>query len=146
MQAKTSVFVAFALGAILASLPYTLASRTTMAQNAGPAQGQGFPPQGGGQGFPGQGGGQGFPGQGGQGFPGGGQFRMGAMVNSMTTSGDFLFAASGDTIYKIQISTMRIEGQTKLPQPQQPQFQGGQQQGGQQRRGQGGNIPPSSTK
>ncbi len=63
----------------------------------------------------------------------------------MTVAGDMLFAAAGDTIYKISISNMRIEGQVKIPQPQ-PQFQAGGGQGQQRRGGQqgGGNIPPSS--
>jgi len=123
MKGKSSIFVSFAIGAVLASLPYTLSNGKTIAQAAGPAvggqgfgggqQGGQFPPQGG----PGFGGGQaGFPGQ-------GQRFGMGAMVNSMTTTGEFLFASSGDTIYKIRISSMKIEGQTKLPATQ-PNFGG----------------------
>lgn len=111
MKAKSSVFVAFAIGAIVASLPYTLSSGRTNAQGAGPVR------QGGG-GQPGQpqpgfngGAGQGQFGQGQRPFAGQG----GPVVNSMTAAGDFLFVASGDTVYKIRIESMKIEGQTKLP-------------------------------
>ena len=77
------------------------------------------------------------------------------MVNNMTTSGNYLFASAGDTIYKISMSTMQIEGQVKIPQPRPQQFgQGGQGQGqgqnpprGGQARGNGngnGSIPPNN--
>lgn len=79
------------------------------------------------------------------------------MVSSMTISGNYLFAAAGDTIYKINIENMAIMGQAKLPQPRPQQFgQGGQGQGqgqnpprGGQARGNGngngnGNIPPNN--
>ena len=156
MKTKTSIFASFVVGAAIASLPYTLSSGKTFAQGAGPALagGQsGFPPQGG-QGFPGQGGQQGFPGQGGPGQPNQMQQMQMAMsiVQSMTSSGNFLFAASGDTIYKINMNSMQLEGQVKLPHPQnQPQNrQGGQGQvrgGANGRPGQGlggggGAIPP----
>lgn len=143
MKANSSVFVAFAVGAVLASLPYTLSTRSTLAQGAGPTgQAQG----GFGQGQPG------FAGQGG--FGQGQRFGLGQPgVTSMTTSGAFLFAASGDSIYKIKIDTMKIEGETKLPRPQfQPGignggggFGGGQGQG---RRGGGGGqqTPPTEKK
>lgn len=142
MKINSSMVASFVVGAILASLPYTLSSGKTVAQSAGPnqGQGQGFPPQQGGpQGFPGQGQGQG------QGF-GQGQQRFGGspMVNVMTTSESWLFAAAGDTIYKIEISSMKIVGQTKLPQPR-PQQDQGQNRGGAGRPGNGGggNIPPA---
>ena len=158
MKTKTSIFASFVVGAAIASLPYTLSSGKTFAQGAGPALagGQsGFPPQGG-QGFPGQGGQQGFPGQGGPGQPNQMQQMQMQMamstVQSMTSSGNFLFAASGDTIYKINMNSMQLEGQVKLPHPQnQPQNrQGGQGQvrgGANGRPGQGlggggGAIPP----
>lgn len=52
--------------------------------------------------------------------------RMQPGVTSMTTSGAYLFAAAGDTIYKIKIETMKVEGQTNLPRPQfQPGLGGG---------------------
>lgn len=149
MKVKSSIIASFVVGAILASLPYTLSSGKTLAQGAGPnnglGQGQGFPPQQGGPGFPGQGQGQGFPGQ-------GQQRPMGSpMVNSMTTAGNNLFVAAGDTIYKIDIDSMQIKGQTKLPAPR-PQQQGGPIGGqagrpgnpnGQGNRNNGGNIPPA---
>jgi hypothetical protein len=142
MKVNSPIIVAFVAGAVLASLPYTLSSGKTVAQGAGPVgQGQGFPPiQGGPQPAPP---GQGFPGQGGQ-----GQFRPnGVQVTSMTTSGQWLFASGGDTIYKIDMSSMQVMGQVRL-QPQRPQNQGGQNQGlgrgGSSRPGNGnGNIPPS---
>jgi hypothetical protein len=148
MKVNSSIVASFVIGAVVASLPYTLSGRKTLAQGAGPnqGQGQGFPPQQGGpQGFPGQG--QGQFGQG-QGF-GQGQQRIGAapMVNVMTTSESWLFASAGDTIYKIEISSMKIVGQTKLPQPR-PENQGnpgiGRNPGGSGRpRNGGGSIPPS---
>ena len=152
MKINSSIIASFVVGAVIASLPYTLSSGKTMAQGAGPnsgvGQGQGFPPQQG-QGFPGQG--QGFPGQGQQGFPGQGQQRpMGSpMVNSMTTSGNWLFVSAGDTIYKIAIDSMQITGQTKLPAPRPQQPQQGDRQiqrggGAPTRAGNGGgNIPPT---
>ena len=139
MKVNSSIVASFVVGAILASLPYTLSGGKTLAQGAGPnqGQGQGFPPQQGGpQGFPGQGQGQGF---------GQGQQRFGGspMVNSMTTAGNNLFAAAGDTIYKIDIDTMAIKGQTKLPAPR-PQQDQGQGRGSVIRPGNGGGgIPPS---
>ena len=138
MKVNSSIVVAFVVGAVLASLPYTLSSGKTVAQGAGPAQSQGFPPsQGGFQGGP-----QGVP----PGLPGQGRLGGQAMVNSMTTAGEFLFAASGDTIYKIRINNMQIEGQTRLPQNR-PQQGGvpGQNRGGAGRPGNSGgngNIPP----
>ncbi len=143
MKINSSIVASFVVGAIIAALPYTLSSGKTVAQGAGPnqgqGQGQGFPPQQGGpQGFPGQGQGQGF---------GQGQQRFGGspMVNSMTSAGNNLFVAAGDTIYKIEISSMKIVGQTKLPQPRPQQDQGqGQNRGGAGRPGNGGgSIPPS---
>ncbi len=147
MKVNSSIIASFVVGAIVASLPYTLSSGKTVAQGAGPnqgqGQGQGFPPQQGGpQGFPGQG--QGQFGQG-QGF-GQGQQRFGGspMVNSMTSAGNNLFVAAGDTIYKIDIDSMAIKGQTKLPQPR-PQQDQGQNRGGAGRPGNGGgSIPPSN--
>jgi hypothetical protein len=144
MKPTPSILVSFVVGAVIASLPYTLSAGKANAQGAGPAQGQGFPPpQGGGFG----GGVAGQPGN-----PGPGQFRYGGqpMVNSMTTSGNYLFAASGDTIYKIQIDTMSIIGQTRLPQSRQAGQQGGQgqnrNQNGRPQQGGGlsggGSIPP----
>jgi hypothetical protein len=139
MKVNSSIVASFVVGAIIASLPYTLSSGKTIAQNAGPnqGQGQGFPPQ--------QGGPQGFPGQG-QGQFGQGQQRFGGspMVNSMTSAGNNLFVAAGDTIYKIDIDTMVIKGQTKLPAPR-PQQDQGQNRGGAGRPGNGGggSIPPN---
>jgi hypothetical protein len=61
----------------------------------------------------------------------------------MVTSGSLLFAASGDTIYKIDINSMKVMGEAKLPAPR---FQPGNNPG--QRRTDlparaVGNIPPS---
>jgi hypothetical protein len=115
MKVNSSIIAAFVAGAIVASLPYTLSSGKTVAQGAGPAQGGGLGGGQAGQGFPRQG--QGLPGQ------GQGQFRQGQlpmngpMVNSMAASGNFLFASAGDTIFKIEVDSMRIVGQTKLPAP-----------------------------
>ena len=145
MKVNSSIIASFVVGAVIASLPYSLSSGKTVAQVAGPNQGQG-------QGGPGQlGGPQGFPGQGqgqfgqGQGQFGQGQQRFGGspMVNSMTTAGNNLFVAAGDTIYKIDIDSMAIKGQTKLPAPR-PQQDQGQNRGGAGRPGNGGgNIPPA---
>ena len=134
MKVNSSIVASFVVGVLLASLPYTLSSGKTVAQGAGPAQTGGFGgAQGGGQSFPGQGAGAG-PGFAGQGQ---GQFRPGGqMVNTMTTSGEFLFASAGDVIYKIRISNMSIEGQTRLPAPR------GQQQGGGQGQARAGGRPP----
>lgn len=149
MKVNSSIIAAFVAGAVVASLPYTLSSGKTVAQGAGPAQGGGF---GGGQAGGAQGG-QTLPGQ------GQGQFRQGQMpmngpmVNSMTTSGNMLFAAAGDTIYKIEMESMRIVGQAKLPAPRQGGGGGGQGQpraGSNPRPGQGlggggtGTPPPGS--
>ena len=61
-------------------------------------------------------------------------------VQSMTTSGNYLFAASGDTIYKINEDGMIIVGQVKLPRPQPQQPRQGQGQG----QGKGGGALDSS--
>jgi hypothetical protein len=134
MKAKSSIFVSFAVGAILASLPYTLSIGKANAQAAGPAQqggfnGQAVPPQGG------------FGGGGAFGGPG--QRFGGANVSSMVTSGSLLFAASGDTIYKIDINSMKVMGEAKLPAPRfQPGNNPGQRRTDQPARA-GGNIPPN---
>ena len=131
MKAKTSVLVSFVFGAALASLPYTLSMGHINAQGAGPI--------GGGGGIGGGGVATGRAPQGGFQQPGAGQrFPGQVMVNSMTTSGDHLFAAVGDTIYKIRIDTMRIEGQAILPMPRGQGGQGGFGGGAGGQGGQGG--------
>ena len=138
MKARTSVVASFVVGAAIASLPYTLSSRHTVAQGAGPAQ-----TQGGLGGFGGGNGGGGQAGGIGQGFPAQGRQIGSPAVTSMTASGEFLFAASGDSVYKIRISNMAIEGQTRLPAMRGPQG-GGQPTRANGRPPQGGgNIPPT---
>ena len=137
MKAKTSIIVSFVFGAAIASLPFTLNSGHTVAQGAGPAQSQG-----GVGGFGGGSAGVGQVGGSGQGFPAQNRQLGSTMVSTMTTSGEFLFASSGDVIYKIRMSNMAIEGQIRLPALR--GAQGGNQPAranGRASQG-GGNIPP----
>lgn len=138
MKAKSSIFVSFAVGAVLASLPYTLSLGKTQAQGAGPVQQGGF-----------GGATQAAPAQGGfaPGFAGQGQ-RFGMQnVSSMVTSGSLLFASSGDTIYKIDINSMKVIGEAKLPAPRfQPGANPGLRRNDQPPVRTGGNIPPDEKK
>ncbi|HLO98105.1 MAG TPA: hypothetical protein VK171_05895, partial [Fimbriimonas sp.] len=103
MNSVTRSITFFTCGAIVASLPWLLGSRATVAQDA-----QGRPPGAAGpavQGFqvapdrvggPGQGGGFGQP----------GQFRpQGAPVSTIAFHGDFMFVGAGDMVYKIDHKT-----------------------------------------
>lgn len=140
MKAKSSVFVSFAVGAVLASLPYTLSLGKTQAQGAGPVQQGGF--GGATQAAPAQGG------FGGGAFGGGQGQRFGMQnVSSMVTSGSLLFASSGDTIYKIDINSMKVIGEAKLPAPRfQPGANPGLRRNDQPPVRNGGNIPPDEKK
>ena len=102
MKHAPKLVFAFTAGLVIASLPYTLASVKTMAQVAAPGSSGPFPPQNGM-------GGSGLMGQGmmGQPMP---------QVSNLLSDGKFLYATSGNVVYKISKDAMRIEGQVVLGQ------------------------------
>lgn len=103
-------------------MPLTLNLGKTSAQGAGPIQGvgpQGRPPLQQGGNFQGgnfQGGFQGGSQQGGP-QPWGPMIEGGPMISSMVEVGGSLFVGAGDTVYKLNPETMKVDKTFRVPRP-----------------------------